>query len=65
MLPFHHSDLELPEIAKVKDSDEPVSPGAERGPITASDSVVLERTPVPSPIKQRQYKPILANVVCY
>ncbi|KAF8604394.1 hypothetical protein BDV93DRAFT_522508 [Ceratobasidium sp. AG-I] len=56
--------LELPELARVKDSDEPVSPGADRGPITASEYVVLEKKSVESPTK-RTYLPIVANVVCW
>ncbi|CEL56691.1 Metacaspase-1 OS=Sclerotinia sclerotiorum (strain ATCC 18683 / 1980 / Ss-1) GN=casA PE=3 SV=1 [Rhizoctonia solani AG-1 IB] len=57
--------LELPELANVKNSDEPVTRGAERGPISASDSVVLEMKNIESPIKKRVYKPIIANVVCW
>ncbi|QRV99538.1 ICE-like protease (caspase) p20 domain protein [Ceratobasidium sp. AG-Ba] len=57
--------LELPELAKVKDSEEPVSPGAERGPITASEFAVLEKKNVESPSKRRVYVPIVANVVCW
>ncbi|CAE6399128.1 unnamed protein product [Rhizoctonia solani] len=55
--------LELPELANVKNSDEPVTPGAERGAISASDSVVLEMKNIEGPIKKRIYKPIVANVV--
>ncbi|ELU38582.1 hypothetical protein AG1IA_07396 [Rhizoctonia solani AG-1 IA] len=55
--------LELPELANVKSSDEPVTPGAERGPISASDSVVLEMKRIESPVEKRVYKPIAANVV--
>ncbi|CAE6433677.1 unnamed protein product [Rhizoctonia solani] len=57
--------LELPELANVKSSDEPVTPGAERGPISASDSVVLEMKRIESPVEKRVYKPIAANVVCW
>ncbi|KAH7333542.1 caspase domain-containing protein [Rhizoctonia solani] len=57
--------LELPELANVKNSDEPVTPGAERGPIAASESVVLEMKNIESPIMTRVYKPIIANVVCW
>jgi len=56
--------LELPELAKVKDSDEPVSPGAARGPVNASEYMVLEKKSVESPTK-RTYLPIVANVVCW
>ncbi|EUC62996.1 ICE-like protease (caspase) p20 domain protein [Rhizoctonia solani AG-3 Rhs1AP] len=57
--------LELPELANVKNSDEPVTPGAERGAIAASESVVLEMKNVEGPIKKRVYNPIVANVVCW
>ncbi|KAG8741133.1 hypothetical protein FRC10_003277 [Ceratobasidium sp. 414] len=54
---------ELPELAKVKDPDEPESPGAERSPITANEYAVIETKNVESPTKQRTYMPIVANVV--
>ncbi|KAG9105792.1 hypothetical protein FRC07_009098, partial [Ceratobasidium sp. 392] len=57
--------LELPELAKVKDPDEPESPGAERSPITASEYVVLEKKNVESPVRTRVYVPIVANVICW
>ncbi|KAG8762349.1 hypothetical protein FRC11_009737 [Ceratobasidium sp. 423] len=57
--------LELPELANVKSSDEPITPGAERGPIAASEPVVLEMKNIESPIRKRIYKPIVANVVCW
>ncbi|KAG8791164.1 Ca(2+)-dependent cysteine protease, partial [Ceratobasidium sp. 428] len=57
--------LELPELAKVKDPDEPESPGTERSPITASEYAVIEKKNVESPAKTRVYVPIVANVVCW
>ncbi|KAG9094910.1 cytochrome c oxidase subunit 1 [Ceratobasidium sp. 370] len=59
---YFYGTSELPELAKVKDPDEPESPGAERSPITASEYAVLETTQVESPTKQRVYVPIVANV---
>jgi hypothetical protein len=40
-----------------------VSPGAQRGPVSLSEYVVLEKRNVESPIKRRMYMPIVANVV--
>lgn len=61
-LVISHVVVELPELAKVKDSDEPVSPGAARGPVNASEYMVLEKKSVESP-RKRTYLPIVANVV--
>jgi hypothetical protein len=40
-----------------------VSPGAQRGPVSLSEYVVLEKKNVESPIKRRMYMPIVSNVV--
>jgi hypothetical protein len=50
-------------LAKVKDLDAPISPGAERGSVSLNEYMVLEKRNVESPTKRRMYMPIAANVV--
>ncbi|KAG8718086.1 Ca(2+)-dependent cysteine protease [Ceratobasidium sp. 395] len=53
--------LELPELAKVKDPDEPKSPGAERSPFVASEEATLEMIDVGNSTNS-VYKAVEANV---
>ncbi|KAG8792675.1 cytochrome c oxidase subunit 1 [Ceratobasidium sp. 428] len=56
--------LELPELAKVKDPDEPASPGAECTPFVASEEATLEMMDVGNSTNS-VYNAVEANVVCW